>query len=117
MKVIIAGSRSFTDYQRLCQVLGQERHHITQVLSGGAPGADRLGIRWALAQKVRIKGFPADWQRFGKSAGYRRNELMAQAGDVLLAFWDGQSPGTRHMIACMEQLGKPVRVIRTDQAA
>ena len=117
MKVIIAGSRSFRDYQYLCQVLGQERHRITQVISGGAPGADRLGIRWALAQKVRIKGFPADWQRFGKSAGYRRNQQMAQAGDVLIAFWDGQSPGTAHMIACMRALGKPVVVIRVEATA
>ena len=42
---------------------------------------------------------------------------MAQEGDVLVAFWDGQSPGTRHMIACMEQLSKPVVVIRTDTTA
>jgi len=42
---------------------------------------------------------------------------MAQAGDMLLAFWDGQSPGTRHLITCMQQLGKPVVVIRTDATA
>jgi len=42
---------------------------------------------------------------------------MAQAGDMLVAFWDGQSPGTQHMIGCMQQLGKPVVVIRTDAPA
>ena len=47
----------------------------------------------------------------------RRNHQMAQAGDVLVAFWDGQSPGTRHLIGCMQQLGKPVVVIRVEAAA
>ena len=114
MKLIIAGSRTFTDYQLLCQVLAPDKHRITQVITGGARGADRLGIRWALAHAVRIKGFPADWQRFGKSAGVRRNHQMAQAGDVLVAFWDGQSPGTAHLIQCMRALGKPVVLVSSD---
>ena len=117
MKLIIAGSRTFTDYQLLCQTLAPEKHRITQVITGGARGADRLGIRWAVSHSVRLKGFPADWQRFGKSAGYRRNEQMAQAGDVLIAFWDGQSPGTAHMVQCMRQMGKPVVVIRVEATA
>jgi len=117
MKLIIAGSRTFTDYQGLCQVLAPDRHRITQVITGGARGADRLGIRWAVSHSVRLKGFPADWQRFGKSAGVRRNFQMAQAGDMLLAFWDGRSAGTRHMISCMQQLGKPVVVIRVETTA
>ena len=93
MKLIIAGSRTFTDYQLLCQTLAPEKHRITQVITGGARGADRLGIRWAVSHSVR------------------RNFQMAQAGDMLLAFWDGRSAGTCHMISCMQQLGKPVVVI------
>ena len=117
MKLIIAGSRTFTDYQLLCQTLAPEKHRITQVITGGARGADRLGIRWAVSHSVRLKGFPADWQRFGKSAGVRRNFQMAQAGVVLIAFWDGQSPGTAHMVQCLRQLGKPVVVIRVEATA
>ena len=117
MKLIIAGSRTFTDYQRLCQVLAPDRHPIAQVLTGGARGADQLGYRWAWKHQVRHQLFRAEWARFGKSAGMRRNHQMAQAGDVLVACWDGQSPGTAHMIQCMEQLGKPVVVIRTDDQA
>src|SRR5438445_13432544 len=112
MKLVIAGSCTFTDYQHLCQVLAPDRHRITQVLTGGARGADALGKRWAWSKQVPWKGFKADWERFGKSAGVRRNHQMAQAGDVLVAFWDGQSPGTAHMIQCMEQMGKPVVVVR-----
>ena len=117
MKLIIAGSRTFTDYQLLCQTLAPERHHITEVIHGGARGADQLGFRWAVRHHVRSRCFAADWERFGKAAGVRRNHQMAQAGDMLLAFWDGRSAGTRHMISCMEQLSKPVVVVRVDTTA
>ena len=85
MKLIIAGSHTFTDYQHLCQVLAPDRHRITQVLTGGAPGADALGKRWAWSKQVPWKGFKADWERFGKVAGVRCNHQLAQAGDILLA--------------------------------
>ena len=117
MKLIIAGSRSFTNYQLLCQTLAPERHRITQVLTGGARGADQLGYRWAWKHALPHQLFRAEWERFGKSAGVRRNHQMAQAGDMLLTFGDGRSPGTRHLIGCMQQLGKPVVVIRTDDQA
>jgi hypothetical protein len=117
MKLIIAGSRTFTDYQLLCQTLAPECPRITQVITGGARGTDQLGYRWAWKHAIRHQLFRADWERFGKSAGVRRNHQMAQAGDMLLAFWDGQSPGTAHMVQCMRQLGKPVVVIRVEATA
>jgi hypothetical protein len=73
MKLIVAGSRTFTDYQLLCQTLAPQRHLISAVLHGGARGADQLGFRWALKHHVRSRCFAADWERFGKSAGVRRN--------------------------------------------
>ena len=54
MKLIIAGSRTFTDYQRLCQVLAPDRHRIAQVITGGARGADQLGYRWAWKHRSGI---------------------------------------------------------------
>ena len=87
------------------------------MLHGGARGADQLGFRWALKHHIRSRCFAPDWERFGKTAGVRRNHQMAQAGDMLLAFWDGRSAGTRHMISCMQQLGKPVVVVRFDMTA
>ena len=117
MKLIIAGSRTFTDYQLLCQALAPDRHRITQVITGGARGADQLGYRWAWKHAVKHQLYRAAWARFGKSAGIRRNQQLAQAGDVLVAFWDGQSPGTRPIIGCMQQLGKPVVVVRVDTTA
>ena len=78
---------------------------------------EQLGYRWAWKHAVKHQLFRADWERFGKSAGVRRNCQMAQAGDMLLAFWDGRSAGTRHMISCMQQLGKPVVVIPVEATA
>ena len=117
MKLIIAGSRTFTDYPLLCQVLAPDRHRITQVLTGEARGADRLGCRWAWKHTVPSRCFRAEWARFGKAAGVRRNHQLAQAGDVLVAFWDGQSPGTAHLIQCMRALGKPVVLVSSDTTA
>ena len=117
MKLIIAGSRAFTDYQLLCQTLAPERPRITQVITGGARGADQLGYRWAWKHALPHQLFRAEWERFGKSAAMRRNHQMAQAGDMLVAFHVNNSPGTAHMIACMRALGKPVVVIRVEATA
>ena len=117
MKLIIAGSRTFTDAALLSQVLSSHKHLVSEVLHGGARGADRLGFRWALKHHIRSRCFAADWERFGKSAGVRRNHQMAQAGDVLVAFHGNNSPGTVHMIACMRALGKPVVVIQVEATA
>jgi len=111
MKVIIAGAHTFTDYQRLCQVLASDRHRITQVLTGGARGAELLGYRWAWKHAVRHQCFRADWERFGKAAGVRRNHQMAQAGDVLVVFGNQTSPGTAHLIQCMQPRGTPVVLV------
>ena len=86
MKLIIAASRRFRDYQLRCQVLAPERPRITQVITGDARGAEQLGYRWAWKHAIRDQLFRADWERFGKSAGVRRNYQMAQAGDVLVCF-------------------------------
>ena len=99
MRTIIAGSRDFSDYSAMCSVLRDGYPWpITTVLSGAARGADQLGERWAKEHGVPVELYPADWTRYGRSAGYRRNELMATKADALIAFWDGQSRGTKHMI-------------------
>jgi hypothetical protein len=117
VKIVIAGSRSFHDYQLLCQTLAPERHRITQVITGGARGADQLGYRWAWKHAVKHQLFRADWERFGKAAGVRRNHQMAQAGDVLVVLGHTTSPGTAHLIQCMRALRKPVVLIRVEATA
>ena len=81
------------------------------VISGGAPGVDRSADLWARSRGLPSFVFPADWDRHGKAAGKMRNQEMEREATHLLAFWDGMSPGTAHMIATMTMRGKPVRVV------
>ncbi len=101
MKVIIAGSREFNDYSRLrdfCdRVLDGEKD--IEVVSGTAKGADQMGERYAKERGYPVKRFPANWGKHGKGAGMIRNNDMADYGDALIAFWDGRSRGTKHIIA------------------
>ena len=117
MKLIIVGSHTFTDYQLLCQTLAPECQRITQVLTGGARGAELLGYHWAWKHAIRHRLFRADWEHFGKTAGVRRNHQLAQAGDILVVFGHPTAPGTAPVIQCMRALGKPVVVIGGDAPA
>jgi len=96
---IIAGSRSVTPVQFVAGLGACPwRHHITEVVSGTALGADRLGEEWAEEQGIAVRRMPADWDRYGKKAGFLRNREMAQVAEALIALWDGTSPGTRDMV-------------------
>lgn len=98
MKTIIAGSRSITNINILLRAIRKSNIKPSLVISGGAKGVDKLGEIWANKKEVPIKIYPADWNKFGKSAGYRRNVEMANNADALIAIWDGKSKGTKHMI-------------------
>jgi hypothetical protein len=71
---------------------------ITEVVCGCARGADQLGAWWAKINRIPVKQYPADWEEYGRYAGVRRNHQMADNADALIAFWDGKSRGTEHMI-------------------
>lgn len=98
MKTIVAGSRDFAEYDLLALHLDQSPWRITEVVSGKARGADSLGEEWAAHNDIPVSSFPADWNKYGKSAGYIRNSAMADEAGALVAFWDGKSKGTKHMI-------------------
>ncbi len=102
MKVIIAGGRHFDDYELLQTAMSQFIREIEptsiEVVSGGARGADALGEHWAKDRGYPLTVFKADWDKYGKSAGYRRNAEMAEYADACMCFWDGESKGTKHMI-------------------
>ena len=100
MKVIIAGSRNFNDYNQLCELcddLFKDCKNV-EIVSGTANGADKLGERYANERGYKLHRFPADWDKYGKSAGYIRNEEMANFSNALIVFWDKKSKGTKHMI-------------------
>lgn len=113
MKVIIAGSREITDLAEVHRAIVKSEFDITQVVSGGARGVDRLGEQAASQRHIPVAIFLADWDGLGKAAGFIRNKNMATYADALIAVWDGESKGTAHMIKTMEALGKPVYVYNT----
>jgi len=100
MKVIIAGSRDFDNYVLLSHICDTvlPKGIDYEIVSGGARGADHLGEVYAWECDYKKTVFPADWDKNGKAAGYIRNEEMAKYADALIAFWDGKSKGTKHMI-------------------
>ncbi|WPH64848.1 hypothetical protein [Vibrio phage vB_VpaP_SJSY21] len=113
-KVIVAGGRDFSNYMLLCSKLDKYLggNSNVEIVCGLAKGADLLGKRYALSRKLSIAEFPANWERYGKSAGYIRNDKMAQHSDVLIAFWDGKSKGTKHMIDLAYKRNLEVHIIR-----
>lgn len=114
MRVIIAGGRKFNDYPLLKNKMDELLINETdiEIVSGKAMGADTLGELYANANGYNIKEFPALWEQYGKSAGYKRNEQMAEYADMLVAFWDGESKGTKHMIDIAKNKGLRVEVVK-----
>lgn len=114
MKLAIIGSRDFTDYEKarssfrsfFCCNLPED------IISGGARGADALAEKLSLEflHKPAIV-FEADWTKFGKSAGFKRNVQIIESSDIVLAFWDGISKGTRHSINLAKQMKKETIII------
>lgn len=98
MRTIIAGSRNCNDIQLLISAIEEINWVITRVVCGKAKGADHLGELWAKFMGIPIDEFPADWAKYGKAAGYKRNVQMAENADALIALWDGESRGTKHML-------------------
>lgn len=115
-RVIIAGSRNFNNYELLkkeCDAFlsdKKEKYNIT-IISGGARGADFSGEKYAHDEGFALEIYPADWNKFGKGAGFRRNEQMAEVADALIAFWDGKSHGTKHMIDIMTEKKLQVKIV------
>lgn len=110
MRVVIAGSRSITDYAALQHAIAQTDFSITEVVSGCARGPDSLGEQWADLNGIPVKQFPADWGRFGRAAGHYRNSDMADYADAAIILWDGESRGTLDMIDKMRRARKRCEV-------
>lgn len=125
MKLIVAGSRSFTpddqpmeEYLKFAgkvkTILDEYKrcNDLTCIVSGMAKGPDSIAAEWAIENNIPLKKFYPDWKTHGKKAGILRNIEMSKYGDSLLAFWDGKSKGTHHMIKAMEELGKFYLIMR-----
>lgn len=98
MKTIIAGSRNIADYEMLLEAVKASGFILSEIVSGHACGVDALGERYAKENNLPLKIFPAEWDLYGKSAGPRRNRLMAEYAQALIAIQMDNSRGTENMI-------------------
>lgn len=127
LRIIVAGSRDFNDFKLLWKSVEKIQRDIVAekfrdlsrvcIVSGTARGADQLGELYAERTGLHTYRFPADWDGLGKRAGYVRNAEMAKFAvkdgnyGVLVAFWDGKSKGTKHMIDLANQYKLEVHVV------
>ena len=114
INVVIAGGRDFDNfnlmYNRCNHIL--KKYDDVCIISGTARGADSLGEMYAGVRGYSVKRFPAQWDLYGRSAGYRRNREMALVADIVICFWDYKSKGTEHMISLSRAFKKEVHVIK-----
>ena len=110
MKVAVVGSRTFYDYELLKKTL-DEITDIETIVSGGAQGADRLGERYAEDNKLKTLIFLPEWKKYGKRAGFIRNEDIVKNADKVVAFWDGESKGTLSSINIAKKLDKEILIV------
>ena len=113
IKLAIVGSRTFNDYNKLSESIRQnfDVNNIECIVSGGARGADSLGAQFARDNNIELVEHKADWKKFGKSAGFIRNHDIIKSCTDCIAFWDGQSHGTKHDIELCEQYEKKCVII------
>jgi SLOG family YspA-like protein len=113
MRLLVCGSRDWTDINRLWATLDPLIPAIDVVIEGGARGADLMAAAWANHRGIAVERYPADWKAYGKAAGYKRNEQMLAEGrpDLVIAFPLGESRGTWMMVRLARGAGVPVLVV------
>lgn len=119
MRLAIVGSRSFDNYKMFCELIDDlnKLYEFEYIVSGGAKGADSLAERYARERGIPIKIYPANWAKYGRSAGYRRNERIVEDCDYMVAFWDYKSPGTKHSINIARERKIPGKIFRIEEKA
>lgn len=111
-RVLVSGSRNWSDAGTIHTALNEMRavHGEIIVVHGGAKGADSIADSWARLRDVPVEVYPAQWDKYGKAAGMKRNQQMLDTGiDVVAAFPLGRSPGTRGMMRIATSAGVKVR--------
>lgn len=111
MKIAVVGSRTFNDYELLRSTL-DKYDYIELIISGGAKGADSLAERYALENNIKTLIFKPKWSEYGKRAGYIRNINIIENSDLVIAFWDGKSKGTKHSIDLAKKNKKQLLIIQ-----
>ena len=116
MRIIIAGTRWFNNYRLFVEKCDEilKQYENIEIISGGAQGVDTMAEKYAKAKHYKFTLYEAQWSTSGRSAGYIRNVRMAENADVLIAIWNGNSFGTKHMIDIASNKGLKVHKVIYD---
>jgi len=110
MKIAVIGSRTFNDYELLSRTLDQ--YKITMIISGGAKGADTLGANYAKEHNIELVEYYPEYEKYGKKkAPFIRNRTIVDDSEIVIAFWDMGSTGTKHAITYATSKKKKVIII------
>ncbi|MGN1090332.1 MAG: hypothetical protein ACI4Q6_08030 [Huintestinicola sp.] len=107
MKVAVIGSRGL-NVSNLGDYLPED---TTEIISGGAKGVDSCAREYALSRDIKITEFLPEYEKYGRAAPLKRNITIIRNADLVLAFWDGKSKGTKFVIDNCEKMGVEVRMI------
>lgn len=112
MILLIAGSRSFNDYEFLKEKIDSLTANvkITKIITGGEIGTDQLAEQYAKEKNIKVEIKKPRW-KIGRSAGYLRNEDMVRNSNSVICFWDGRSRGTKHILQLAEAYKIQRRII------
>ncbi len=108
MKVAIIGSRSIKKFGDLDKYVPE---NVTEIVSGGAFGVDRIAREYALKKGIRLIEVIPDYEKYGKVAPLRRNDVIVDYADYVIAIWDGKSRGTAYVLSKCEEIGKEYIII------
>ena len=114
MRITIGGCRDFNDYEIfkvfVDECLSEIEDKEIVVLSGHCSGTDLMAEKYAKEMGYDLEIFPAEWEKYGRAAGPKRNKEMVEKSDVVIAFWNGKSKGTNNLIKIAKKLSKQVRI-------
>ena len=108
MKLLIAGSRSITNFDLSPYVL----HEVDTVICGGAKGIDALAEQYADLHRLSKYVIRPQYDIYGRAAPIKRNEQMVDMADAVLIVWDGFSTGTKHTLQYAKKTNKPLTVVQ-----
>ena len=112
MKTAIIGSRNL-------KVLDLEKYltdTVTEIVSGGAKGIDSCAKEYAIKNRIKITEFLPQYEKYGRIAPLKRNDLIIDYSDMVLAFWDGHSRGTKYVIDNCKRKNKPIKIYITNKS-
>ncbi|MBQ2746632.1 MAG: DUF2493 domain-containing protein [Clostridia bacterium] len=114
-RIVVAGCRDYNNYNDAKEYIDFciskiRKSHMLIFVSGGCSGADLIGERYARENGFEVERYSAEWKKYGRSAGPKRNEQMARVADYVICFWDGKSKGTKSMIGYAKKYGKPIKI-------